>query len=715
MSKLRAWGKALPIAFEGTGFGIPVTIGATGLLFARISPSMVVPGVVAALCALVLMHLAAAANGRPMVFTTRVLEAATLLGFLEHFVLKMPGWGLQDTPEHRLMMVMLTCIGGAVLLPLCYLFRLQRFARMIPAPVFAGFNTAVAVALVVSQGRVLFDSVSTDGAWVSVVALCATVVALFARRWVSFFPPGVTSLVVASVAASAIMGSGIHQFATVFPAGASLTLPLWIVPWADLAQPQIASFEIAKDLLIASGTIAMLVFLNTMVAEEAISQGSGGQRWRRGDWVRTCSAQLAAVLLGSPPVAASVTATRAALQVGTLERRSMYLIAMLVMLIFVSGALTLVPMPGVAGLLLYEAWASYDRPSTRLFFTWLRRPDSLGDTQKEDLITVFCVVASSVVFNMVAGVFVGVLAGFVLYAWRNGKRMVRVVSTGAHVHSNCTRLRGEMRLLAQGAELIRYIEFEGALFFGSTEFMETLVLGQFGPGHYLVVDWAHVKSADSTVARAFVKCMEAAPAAGTSMVVSGLDDLATEVPEIVQMAAAKGRLYPDADRALEWAENEVIAKERETQPGDSTAIIDAQSWLQGVPVEARSTLESALELRLIRAGEKVFSAGDPASELMIVIQGSVDIVLQIGTGRDIRVARFRSGATMGELGFLDASPRSASAIAAEDVLLGVLTRARFDELAKHWPQAGQQVLVNLALDMAIRLRRTNMLAASQTR
>ncbi len=709
------WYRAFPVAFEGAGFAIPVTIGATGLLFARIDPSLVVPGVVAALCALVVMHIAAAANGRPMVFATRVLEAATLVGFLEHFVLKMPGWGLEDTAQHRLLLVLATGIGAALLLPLCYVFRLQHFARMIPAPVFAGFNNSVALVLLISQARVLLSSISTDGAWVSIVALSATAVALLARRQWPGWPPGVTSLLVAALAASTLMHAGVHEFATVIPAGATLNFPVFMVQWSDLLDARVATLAIAKDLFFASATMAILVFINGQVAEEAISQYKGSPAPHRWDWLRTCGAQMLTVLIGAVPMAPSVSASRAALQAGRLNGRSMTLTAVLMMFIFASGLMTLVPMPGVAGLLLYEAWAAYDRPSVSLASLWLRASDQLSRTQKEDLFTVASVVASSVLYNMVAGVFVGVVAGLVLYAWRNGKRIVRAVHTGASVHSNCTRSRADMHLLSQGADRVRYVELEGALFFGATEAMQALLRGQAGPGRFLVIDWSHVISADSTVARGFGNCIQEAAEAGTRVAISGLSGLAADLPELQEYAQRYGKVFPDADRALEWAENQIILQPAPGPSFEATSILDAQSWLQGVRNEARLAFEAALELRFIRAGETVFAAGDPANELMILMQGSVDIFLRSDAGREIRVSRFRDGATMGELGFLDATTRSATAIAAEDLLLGVLPRARFDELALHWPQAAHQVLINLALDMAIRLRRTNFIAVSHVR
>lgn len=61
----RRWQGALPLAFEGTAFAVPITIGATALL------------------GMALMHLATARSGRPMVHAARVMDAGMMIGFLE--------------------------------------------------------------------------------------------------------------------------------------------------------------------------------------------------------------------------------------------------------------------------------------------------------------------------------------------------------------------------------------------------------------------------------------------------------------------------------------------------------------------------------------------------------------------------------------------------------------------------------------------------------
>ena len=83
-------------------------------------------------------------------------------------------------------------------------------------------------------------------------------------------------------------------------------------------------------------------------------------------------------------------------------------------------------------------------------------------------------------------------------------------------------------------------------------------------------------------------------------------------------------------------------------------------------------------------------------------------------GRDIRLASLRRGATLGEIGFLDGATRSATAVAREDAVVAVLSRADFDALSASEPALIQRLLSNLAVDMAARLRHTNRLAIART-
>ena len=73
----------------------------------------------------------------------------------------------------------------------------------------------------------------------------------------------------------------------------------------------------------------------------------------------------------------------------------------------------------------------------------------------------------------------------------------------------------------------------------------------------------------------------------------------------------------------------------------------------------------------------------------------------------------RRGGVVGEVGFLDGAPRSATVVAQEGLLVAVLTRDTFNKLRESHPDAVHQILINLALDLSFRLRHTTKLAAAR--
>ncbi|MBP7566026.1 MAG: SLC26A/SulP transporter family protein [Burkholderiaceae bacterium] len=721
MRSLAAWRPPFFVALEGAGFAVPVAVGAVALLFSRIGGDFLMPGLLAALAGMALMHLATARAVRRMVYAARVLEVTMMLGFLEGFILKMPGWGLADTPAHRLMLVMAVSVGAALLLPLAYALRLQRFARMIPSPVFAGFNCALGVTLFVSQGAVLLQSRAADGIWFALVAFTVLAAAIATQIWATRWAPGTLGIAVGSALAAVLALAGAHTLSPVMAGHVVLALPVGMVPWADVWAPGVATGLLLSDVFLSSATLAVLVFLNSVVNEETVTQMDGAQP-RPHDWVAPSVARLLACAGGAPVLTPTIGATRAAVRVGTLDARAMGLVAALALAVLASGLLAWVPLAAICGLLLYDGWTAFDRPALRLARRWARRRP-MAMTDKEDLATIGLVIASAVAFDMVIGVLVGIFAGLLLYAWRNGRRLARSVDTGATVRSNCARSAAESAALAEHGDRIRLVVLEGALFFGAAGGLKGLLLEQCGAGRSVVVDWSHVVNADSTVARAVVQVTRDAAALGTAMSFCGLDATAPQVGETLTSAGLDLPEFPDVDRALEWAENRLLQDVLRPATPDGTALQDALTLLSGLSAQHREALEPLMEQRFFRAGDTVFEAGQRDSELMVILQGSVDILVAPSAstpsaradGRNVRLARLRRGALLGELSFLDTTARAATAVATEDLLLGVLSRERFDAFARQWPEAGRHVLANLALDLAFRLRRTNHLAVSHLR
>jgi len=100
--------------------------------------------------------------------------------------------------------------------------------------------------------------------------------------------------------------------------------------------------------------------------------------------------------------------------------------------------------------------------------------------------------------------------------------------------------------------------------------------------------------------------------------------------------------------------------------------------------------------RTYRAGEKVFAQGDAASEMYVVLEGRVDIIVNGSL-----VESLGAGSIFGEMALVDSGHRSASAVVAVDTRLEPIDEEWFKHLIRRSPNFGLQVMSQ----MAKRLRR----------
>ncbi|HEY6226592.1 MAG TPA: cyclic nucleotide-binding domain-containing protein [Verrucomicrobiae bacterium] len=106
--------------------------------------------------------------------------------------------------------------------------------------------------------------------------------------------------------------------------------------------------------------------------------------------------------------------------------------------------------------------------------------------------------------------------------------------------------------------------------------------------------------------------------------------------------------------------------------------------------------------KLYRPGERVFDKGDVSNEAYVIMRGQIDIVLEEGAKP---IATLTNGQILGEMAFLDPSPRTAMAVANQASILIVIQRSAFNELVQHEPHLGMVVVRNIAVELTNRLRK----------
>jgi len=93
----------------------------------------------------------------------------------------------------------------------------------------------------------------------------------------------------------------------------------------------------------------------------------------------------------------------------------------------------------------------------------------------------------------------------------------------------------------------------------------------------------------------------------------------------------------------------------------------------------------------------------------VVMRGQIDILLEENA---TPIATLGQGQVFGELSFLDGGKRGALAVAKQASILLVMQRPQFFELTQREPNLGLAVMRNIALELTVRLRRTNAALAS---
>ncbi|HSH91459.1 MAG TPA: cyclic nucleotide-binding domain-containing protein [Ramlibacter sp.] len=701
-------------ALDAAAFAIPLSLGSAALVFGRVVPDLLASGVFAVMLALVSVHIATAGSARPVVFAARFFEATTLVALMEQLIVHLPSWGLAETRGVKL--AILCLIGGfaGVWLGALYLMRVDRFSRYIPAPVFAGFSNSIAVALVVSQTQSLWKLAHEPGSMAPALSIAATVLAtaIGVRYWRPRWPAAAVGLAVGLATGLAWLAAG-HRAPALSTGGFSMTLPLSLADFSALAAPGVSRWPLTVAIATNAAILGTMIFINTTLTTQLMTQLDERRRPRTRESLWTAAVVSIAGALGSVPISGSAQSSLAATRTSRLTAGVLIVCAAATAAVYLSGVLAWVPLAALCGALLCEAWFMVDRGSARLFATWLRaRP--LGANAREDLALVAAVTTSAIVFNMVVAIFVGLMLGFVLFAARNARKPVRCTWTGAQLHSNCARSRADLRLLTEHGAGIIVFELEGDLFFGSVEPLDTELRAGLQKASFAILDWSRVRHVDSSVAQAIVKVEQQAARLGVPVRHAGTGVPASNVGDVLMLHIPRARMAVDLDHALEEAENHVIKVNSIAPPPEVTALLEAASLFQGLDDAERNRLEACMEQRLFDSGQSVFTAGAPSDELVLVLHGSASILVRSAEGREIRLASVRRGATIGEIGFLDRAPRSASVVAQEHMMVAVLKRATYDRLCEEDPRLVRKLLSNIALDVATRLRHTNRLAIART-
>ena len=109
----------------------------------------------------------------------------------------------------------------------------------------------------------------------------------------------------------------------------------------------------------------------------------------------------------------------------------------------------------------------------------------------------------------------------------------------------------------------------------------------------------------------------------------------------------------------------------------------------------------------LNAGEKVFADGDAADRFFFILRGKVRISKMIpGIGEEA-LAVLEVGHYFGEMALIDEAPRSADAICNSNVVMGVISKQKFEDLLFMNKDLAYDMLWTFVRTLSSRLREAN--------
>ncbi|MCW9014155.1 MAG: SulP family inorganic anion transporter [Gammaproteobacteria bacterium] len=582
-----------------------------------------------------------------------------------------------------------------------------RLIKFIPYPVVAGFMTGSAILMINSQVDMLdlfaFDQMLQQTLWLPWVTALVTFAAMsFLPKLLPAIPGTVSGLLTGSV---------------IFHILSNVTGFTYPDQWVVGSLPNIASIQLVMPasldnipwdiILPVSLALAVLSSLDSLltsvVADVATTDRHHAKRELTGQGI----GQMVAALFGGIAGAGTTGASLVAIKSGGRYWAAIISALTFVLVIVLLGPIAaLLPISVLAGIILHVAIISM---LERDILFWLKRRRSRLDASTALLVT-----GVTVAYDLMVAVGVGLLlATFQFVRAQILSPVVHRRSTVAQHPSLRRRSEKNRALLQQHAEEVLIYELKGNLFFGTVDKLFEQFNAELSRPVTIILDMARVQQVDLTAVRMLQQMADRLHKVNGELIFTNVrkgKGLSQKVEKTLrQISPHHSGNYPvrtfiDADEAIEYAENKLLEKLGEKQKPLKQIALQDSDLCYGLSADVLATLQKAMKPVALKSGEILFKTNDMGSELFIVTEGEIDILLPYGHHHYKRLSKFGAGAFFGEIVFLKPGPRTADARAITDAKLLMLDSDGFQLLKQQNPDAAIKLVMRLGRELSDRLR-----------
>lgn len=586
-----------------------------------------------------------------------------------------------------------------------------RLVRLVPRPVLAGFMNGVALLILVGQLPLLLgllpgtplgpQGLAQAQAGALLVGLGTAALTLATARWRPRWPAALLGLVLGALAAAVLqllwpglaVGPGMGVSALVLP-------QVW--PLAPLAQGGGLLQAHGGTVLVSAAVLALIGALESLLTLLALDEQFGGRHDPRRELQALGLCNLLCGALGSLPVVTLRARALAVRQAGGDGAGALLLGSLALAVVLTAGAplLAWLPLPVLGGIMLVIGIGLLDHWSGRLLRHGWRGESSVE--LRASLAVMLAVCITTLWQGFAAGVALGVLLSMLLFIRRMNRSLLRQRLTGEQQPSRRAYPAPLEARLAALRPAIHTWELEGALFFGNAHRLRAHAEAALPRLRVLVLDLHRVTSVDDTGTAALAGLARLLQQHRVALLLAGVQP-GDGTARALQAFGLALPLYPDADRAIEAAEQLLLGEVKDTTL--AARPLPACDLLLGLDDTQLATVRALLTERRLFENEVLFRQGDAADGLYLLTLGSISII-----GRDdagVQTRRFVSlsaGMMIGETAWLDGGGRSADAVADTFAVVHHLGSAALSTLQARHPAVAAQLHRNIALHLSRRLR-----------
>lgn len=717
--------------FTAAVLTIPVSMGYGLLALSALGEAHIPTAILAGLYAPVFGCIVAVLLGAntTMIYSPRSIVTFLIGSIVLHNLLNSSVPALQTASSHTLLVLafLLVFIAGGFQL-LFGLLRLGSMVKYIPAPVIAGFQNAAAVLIFLSQLNAMLGLqpasrvsgiMATFGAiqpLTLLVGIVTCALILNGARITKRIPPTILGLIggVALYYLFMLLGLREHLGPVIGPIPFALPAPRFAEEFTGiLASPQL--LQVLPVLIAGAASLAIVASLDGLMCARLVESDSGNRIHGNRELVRLGAGNMVAACFGGIANGINLGSSFANHRSGARTPLSLLVHAAVILLVIIafSPLISYLPRVVISAMLVVVAIQLVDRWTLQIVRKLVARDFTSAQGMLLDLLIIVIVAVVAVAMNLVLAVAIGVAVTVLFFLFRMSKSVVRRAYRCDAVHSRKTREPRLMDMLSTHGRKILVIELEGPIFFGTAENLGLYLESTWRDDvSYVIMDLGRVNEIDSTGAKILLQAHDRLTKEGKHLLLSSFPEsgpLAAFLKDMgVTAALTRNRLFPDTDRAIEWAEDHLILSQFGGVEAGAEFPFGRLDVFANMGEEDLAVVTQSLSRRSYREGELVFREGDNGNELYIIAKGSASVWLRLADAeRETRLITFSPGTVFGEVALLDQETRSATIEADEELVCYVLTRANFEKLTTEHPFIAIKLLTNLGRELSGRLRRAN--------